>query len=100
MRWQLKRRQKRQSRTPIGFWVLLANAGARVLDGYSTRRTLCNEDHERFLPAFAVNHVPALVSFEGGKVALMYFAARSMGRRRHSKLARFPIAADVIQVYP
>ena len=82
-------------------WVLLANdAGARALDGYSTHRMLCNGNHERFLPAFVVTHIPTLVTFEGGMVALNYFAARTLVHRRHPKLAKLLIAADLIQVYP
>ena len=82
-------------------WALLASdAGARALDGYSTLKMLGNNNHEKFLPAFVVNHAPALAAFEGGMLTLNYFAARNLASHHHAKLAKLVIAADVIQVYP
>jgi hypothetical protein len=82
-------------------WVLLASdAGARALDGYSTTQMLRYKNHEKVLPAFVANHAPTLAAFEGGMLTLNYFAARSLIRHRHPKLARILIAADSIEVFP
>jgi hypothetical protein len=82
-------------------WILLASdAGARALDTYSTRWSLCNGNREKFLPPFVANHTANLIAVEGGMVALNYFATRNLNRRRHSKLAKLAIVADSIQVLP
>ena len=82
-------------------WALLASdAGGRALDTYSTRRSLCDGNREKFLPDFIVNHTGRLAAFEGGMVAVDYFVARNLIRRRHRKLARMILLADSIQVWP
>lgn len=82
-------------------WALLASAAAaRGTDTYSTRKMLCHGNHEMFLPAFVVNHLPVLVAFESGIVTLNYFAARNLVRHHHRKLARVLILSDQLQVYP
>ena len=82
-------------------WMLLAtDAGGRALDTYSTRRSLCDGNREKFLPDLIVNHTGRLAAFEGGMVTLNYFAARSLIRRHHRKLARVMLVADALQVWP
>jgi hypothetical protein len=82
-------------------WALLASdAGARALDTYSTRWSLCRGNHEMFLPGFVANHTAALAAFEGGMVTVDYYAARNLTRRHHPRLARFVLAADGLQVWP
>lgn len=82
-------------------WLLLANvAGARAFDTWSTRRSLDYGNREKFLPGALVDHTAALSAFEAGFVAVDYYAARGLIRRRHRKLARLLLLADAAQVWP
>lgn len=82
-------------------WTLLASdVGARALDTYSTRWSIENHNHEMFLPGFIANHTATMAAYSGGMVALDYFAARSLIRHHHHKVAKMLLAVDGIQVWP
>jgi hypothetical protein len=93
-------KEPRKNLNRIDWYLLASDAGIRTLDFYSTRAALHRGNHEKFLPGFVVNHTASLAAFEGGMVALDYFAARKLIRHHHPRIARIVLLADFVQVAP
>jgi hypothetical protein len=78
----------------IDWATLMADAGARSLDVYSTRRMLTRGDREKLLPAAIAVHTPAMVAYSAGVVLLDGYIARKLAKYGHRKLARTVILID------
>lgn len=81
----------------VDFGLLLADAGVRTLDVYSTHRALQNPNNrEANIPqSWAKNPVIDGI-YSGGVVAGEYLAVRYLERHHHSGLAHLIPAVDIV----
>lgn len=82
-------------------WVLLsADAAARGLDVYSTRRALNGGNREQVLPGWIANHTPVMTAYSGSIVLTQYWAARKLFAHGHRRWAHVITAMDVSVTAP
>ena len=90
----------RPQRDRLELSLLLANAGIRTLDVYSTHRMLVQGNHEILLPQAIAGHAWSMVTYSAGTVTLDWWATRQLERRGHRKLARLVTIIDIGQDAP
>lgn len=74
---------------------VMADAGVRALDAYSTHRMLREGNHEYFLPSFVVHHQPAMYSYSLGMVGV-----ETLLVRHHRKLKKWVPMIDMSVTAP
>lgn len=79
--------------------LLLADAGSRSLDVYSTHRALDRGGRERMMPALIAQHPGAMGALEAGDLAGQWWVARKLSAR-HPKLAHLAAAIDFTADFP
>ena len=80
--------------------LLLADAGSRALDVYSTHQMLANGWQEIVLPRGLTAHTPVFAVYSGATVAADWWVARRLERHGHSKLAHVVTMVDIGQDAP
>jgi hypothetical protein len=83
-----------------GWTLLSADASIRALDVYSTHQMLVNGNHEIFLPGFIADHTSTMAAFSAGMVGVNWWAARSLERHHHPKIAHLVTMIDIAQDAP
>jgi hypothetical protein len=83
----------KMDRVEVG--LLVADAGSRALDVYSTHWMLGQGDHEMMLPGFVAKHPAVMGAVEGVDIAAQYWLARRLEKRGHRKLAHLATEIDL-----
>lgn len=81
----------------VEFGLIMAHAGVRALDVYSTHRALQNGYHEMVLPKFIANHDANLIIYSGLAVVADAYVAHRLEMHNHRKLARLVTSIDLAQ---
>jgi hypothetical protein len=76
-------------------WLLVADAGVRTLDCYSTHQMLQNGGREIILPDAIAHHAPAMAAFSAATVIVDWQVARLLEHHHHPKVARWLTIADM-----
>jgi hypothetical protein len=77
-------------------WSLFAaDVGVRTIDTISTSQLKSRGAREVELPDFVAYHIPVLIAFEGGQVALHYFIAKKLIKHNHRKWAYMITLVDI-----
>jgi hypothetical protein len=80
--------------------LLIADAGVRGLDVYTTHLALSRGNKEHTLPGWVVNHPAVMSLYSGGVVATQYFVAKSLVKHHHSKWAKVMTTVDLSVTTP
>ena len=84
----------------VEFGLLVADAGIRSLDVYSTNRCLGQGNREMFLPAAIASRPAAMAAVEAADIAAVSWLARRMEKRGHRRAARILTLIDFAQDAP
>jgi hypothetical protein len=80
--------------------LLLADAGSRALDVYSTHAMLGQGYREIILPRFVADHSGVMAVYSSATVAADWWVARRLEKKGHLKLAHVATMIDVAQDAP